>query len=645
MKKLMTVLCLALLGGAVLHAAPKPNIIYLMADDQNYGSVGCYGNDEVITPNMDKLGADGMIFDRHYNTTSICMASRGNVMTGMYEYKSGTNFDHGDMTREIWAKTYPMLLREAGYFTAFAGKFGFEVEGDGYHCGEYFDMWGGGSGQTTYVTAQNKSMVKYAEKYPHSTLSYGAFSQDVIREAVKQKKPFCLSISFKAAHKPATPDPRFDHIYAGKKFTRPANYGREAGAHFAPQSKTGRQYERFESWDYDKDYDGVMATYYQQVYAIDVALGLIRDELKAQGVADNTVIIYTSDNGFICGSHGYGSKVLPMEESARVPLMIYDPRSSTAGKKLRCPALTGNIDFAPTILELAGLSVPENVDGVSLLPLLKDPSKDVRQQMAFINVWGTVPAQCLSVLTKDMKYTYWWYGDEEMKPTEELFHLGRDPLEMTNLADNPEAGPQLEAMRARYDAELKKWKQEAVDYNNYQQYGTLFDRTIPWQQKQFQKKSKSPGKKAKTGPASKAAVPAKAVAPKVDGAIVLRAGEATLRPSSKKKINYKDVEQERIGNWQSPDAAVEWKANIKKPGSYNVSGVLGAGKPVAMTLTQGGRSADLKVPATGSARKYRPVDLGTITIASPGECTFVLKPVKDGWSPVNLSSITLTPMK
>lgn len=476
---------LSVLMTGVLNSArgARPNIIYLMADDQNFGSVGCYGNSEVITPNMDKLGRDGVIFDRHYNTTSICMASRANVMTGMYEYKTGCNFDHGNMKPEIWAKSYPVLLREAGYFTAFAGKFGFQVEGKGYECGEYFDMWGGAPGQTDYTTAKNTSMARYAGDYPHSTLSYGAFGQDVIREAVKQRKPFCLSISFKAAHRPTTPDPRFDHIYAGKAFTKPENYGREAGAHLSEQSKQGRQYVRFREWDYDKDYDGVMATYYQQVYGIDVALGMIRDELEAHGIADNTVIIYTSDNGFICGAHGYGSKVLPMEESARVPLMIYDPRSPSAGKQMRSPALTGNIDFAPTILALAGLPIPDNTDGVSLLPLLRNPASDVREQMAFINVWGQLPTQSLTVLTKALKYTYWWYGNSNMKPVEELFHLTKDPLEMTNLANNPEAGPMLESMRKAYDAELSSWKAQAVPYNDYQRYGVLFDRTVPLEEK------------------------------------------------------------------------------------------------------------------------------------------------------------------
>jgi hypothetical protein len=164
----------------------------------------------------------------------------------------------------------------------------------------------------------------------------------------EEDAPFCLSISFKAPHRPVQPDPKFDHIYAGKKFPKPANYGREHGGHFSKQSTMGRQYERFSGWNYDKDYDGVMAKYHQQIYAIDVAVGMVRDALNKHGVADNTVIIYTSDNGFLCGSHGYGSKVLPYEEASRVPLLVFDPRHNNSGKRLRRASLTGHpCSFAP----------------------------------------------------------------------------------------------------------------------------------------------------------------------------------------------------------------------------------------------------------------------------------------------------------
>lgn len=463
-----------------LHAEERPNIIFLLADDQTTYSMGCYGNPDVQTPNLDQLSADGMTFDHHYDTTAICMASRASIMTGMYEYKTGCNFDHGDLMREHFDKSYTVLLRKAGYRTAIAGKIGFEVTDTPNQRGKLpegdFDNWGAGPGQTNYSTAKNKSMAQYAEEFPHSTRSYGAFGRDFIQESAESEQPFLLSISFKAPHKPATPDPEFDHIYAGKTFTKPANYGREHGEHFSKQSQQGRQYERFESWDYDKNYDGVMATYHQQIYAIDVAVGMIRKALEETDQADNTVIIYTSDNGFLCGSHGYGSKVLPYEEASRVPLLIFDPRHTNSGKQLRCDSLTGNIDFAPTILELAALPIPKNMDGKSLLPLLDDPQKRIHDSLTLINVWGPKEVHSLSVVTQDWKYVLWNYSEKGFEPAEELFHLRRDPLELVNEAANPEYREAMDSMRGLYDAAVDTWEAEAVPYHDYQRFADVFRR-------------------------------------------------------------------------------------------------------------------------------------------------------------------------
>jgi arylsulfatase A-like enzyme len=492
------ILSIAILFAAVLSvegqikaetAEDRPNILYLMADDQSTYTLGCYGNADVQTPHIDQLADDGIVFDRHYDSTAICMASRASVMTGMYEYKHGCNFSHGHMMTDTWEKTYPILLRQAGYTTAFAGKFGFDLQDtpDGKKLAlpaNDFDRWGGGPGQTFYETAKNESMAAYAEEYPHSTLSYGAFGRDFICDATESDKPFCLSISFKAPHQPTTPDPKFDDVYAGMLFTKPENYGRENGEHFSEQSKQDRQYERFFSWGYADQYDEVMAIYNQQIYGIDVAIGMIRQSLEDQGVADNTVIIYTSDNGFFCGSHGYGSKVLPYEESARVPLIVYDPRHSNSGKQLRCNALTGNIDFAPTILKLAGLPVLENMDGADLMKLYDDPGTSIHESLALINVWGKTPTRAMAVVTDDMKYIYWGYAAEGFEETEELYHLERDPLELTNQAANPEYSNAMQRMRKIYDQHLDYWKAEAVPYNDYQPYGTIFDRNVDWSDKE-----------------------------------------------------------------------------------------------------------------------------------------------------------------
>lgn len=487
MRILQIVLTGLMLMGASVAWAERPNIIFLMADDQNTYSMGCYGNEDVQTPHLDLLSDQGITFDRHYDTTSICMASRANVMMGMYEYKTGCNFGHGPVMAEMWEQSYPIVLRAAGYRTAFAGKFGFLLRESPEDANlplpaDDFDWWAGAKGQSSYTTSDNPGLSAYTKDYPHATLAYGAFGSDFIRHSATNTGPFCLSISFKSPHKPAKPDSRFDDVYAGKVFQKPANYGREKGAHFSKQSQAGRQYTRFEDWHYDDDYDNVMASYNQQVYGIDQAVGMIRSALEEAGVADNTIIIYTSDNGFLCGSHGYGSKVLPYEEASRVPLIVYDPRHANSNKKLRSKALTGNIDFAPTILNLAGLPVPENMDGKSLLPLYENPALESHEALSLINVWGPEPAHALAVLANDFKYIYWGYvGTNGYEITEELYHLGDDPLELVNRAVDPAHADELEAMRLVYDKQLAHWKAETVPYNDYHKYATLFDRHIDWE--------------------------------------------------------------------------------------------------------------------------------------------------------------------
>lgn len=150
---------------AALRAADScPNIILLFTHDQTVDAMGCYGNKDIITPHMDKLAADGVRILNHYKTTSICMASRASVMTGLHEYRHGCNFSHGDLERRLFDQSYPVKLRQAGYFTGFAGKIGFVIEGEKFEAfEEEFDVWAGGPGQTHYETAKNQGITQYAD--------------------------------------------------------------------------------------------------------------------------------------------------------------------------------------------------------------------------------------------------------------------------------------------------------------------------------------------------------------------------------------------------------------------------------------------------------------------------------------------------
>jgi arylsulfatase A-like enzyme len=230
----------------------------------------------------------------------------------------------------------------------------------------------------------------------------------------------------------------------------------------------------------------LLARYYQQIYGIDVAIGMIRDELSRQGVADNTVIIYTTDNGYFCGAHAMGGKVLPYEEGSRAPLIIYDPRRHTpSGVKRRSAALTANIDVAPTILNLAGLPVPQNMDGRTLLPLLDEPSTKVRESLLLTQVWGPRETHALAVVTPRWKYIYWMYGDQGISPAEELYDMQTDRFELTNEVKSPLCRAALAQMRTLYDKHIEQWKKDCVPDHRYRAYGRLADRNIPWSEKAF----------------------------------------------------------------------------------------------------------------------------------------------------------------
>jgi arylsulfatase A-like enzyme len=248
----LTVLLLASFTTLCTSAAEseRPNIIFLLTDDQTIGAVGCYGNKDIITPNIDKLAREGVRFANHYNTTSICMASRASLMTGLYEYRHGCNFGHGNLKRRFFANSYPVKLRQAGYFTGFAEKIGFVLDGEKFEVFEKeFDVWAGGPGQTNYETKKNEGIAKYADRYPHCSRAYGAWAQDFIKSAKQSGKPFCLSLSFKAPHLPPIPDPIDMNLYESKEtFTRPPNYGVEKGRHLSEQVHTSRAATAYREW-------------------------------------------------------------------------------------------------------------------------------------------------------------------------------------------------------------------------------------------------------------------------------------------------------------------------------------------------------------------------------------------------------------
>jgi len=485
----------ALTAGALLRTreaaatpAERPNIVFLMADDHRAYALGCMGDPHIRTPNLDRLADQGVLFERCYATSPLCMAGRATVMTGMYEYKTGCNFQTGQLSADAWNRSYPMLLKRAGYRIAFAGKWGFPLQVKDY--AKAFDTWGGfeGAGQGFYQTGKNPAMRPYANDYPHVTRALGAFGRDVIRESVRAGKPFCLSLSFKAPHKPHNViDPDDRNLYENVTLQKPPNWGPPYLAKLPTQAKLGRQYVQRDEWDADH-YADHMRAYYQLISGVDAAVGMVLAELQRQGVADNTVVIYTSDNGYFCGAHGLQGKVLPYDDAALVPLIIHDPRAPSAGKRLRSEAVVGNIDFAPTMLRLAGLDAPEQMDGRSLVPLLDDPSGRVRESILVVQNWGWADNdhnKGLAVATEDFKYIHWCYADRNVPPAEELFDLAKDPRETANVAADPAYADALRRLRGLYDTHHAHWSEHCVNQQNYTRHREIFSRHVPWQEKAY----------------------------------------------------------------------------------------------------------------------------------------------------------------
>ncbi|MBK3517529.1 sulfatase-like hydrolase/transferase [Carboxylicivirga marina] len=500
LQNVIWVICLSIafksFGGIHCQAqtTDQPNIIFLLTDDQRFDALGCMGNTEIQTPEIDKLAEQGTLFMNHYNPTAICMGARAVIMTGMYEHKTGCNFQHGPLTKAKFQKSYPVLLRDAGYYTGFAGKFGYAVSENATDPSTYksndvmpmaeFDWWRGWPEQGSYKTVENEFMAEYADEYPHVSKALGAAAVDFIELAQTQSKPFCLSVSFKAPHGPVSPDPNYDHIYDGQAFTPPDNYWMDGAAHLPDQPKLGRQYMNLGNHWEPNSYNASLAKYYRLVYGVDVAVGMLMDQLEADGLMDNTIIIFTTDNGYFCGSHAMGGKVLPYEEGSRAPLIIYDPGSTMAGEVIE--PLTGNHDMAPTILDYAGIAIPDNMDGVSLKPLMDGTQTSVKQHQMVVQAWGSNPTHALTVLQDNYKYMYWFYGGLGLTPQEEMYDLDNDPEEMNNLVSDPLYSAQLEIMRELYDSYVDQWKLDCVDAepkNNYKEYGILYDRHKPWSDK------------------------------------------------------------------------------------------------------------------------------------------------------------------
>lgn len=422
------------------------NIVVLVTDDQRWDALGAAGNDVIQTPRLDQFAEEGVRFTNAYVTTSICMVSRASILTGQYMSRHNINRFGVEIEPEEFADTYIGTLREAGYWTGFVGKYGIGQAraGDFDFLRTYFGrFWRQNEdGERIHITEMN-------------TLD----SIEFLRERPKDQ-PFLLNLSYSAPHAEDSAPEQYlpqqwsAEYYEGVKIPpsplNRAEYVRALPEFIRQEENEGRV--RY-NWRFDSPerYQEYMTNYFRLITEIDESVGRLIDELKEQGVYENTLIIFMGDNGYFHADRGLADKWYPYEESIRVPLLIHDPRLTGDGVTRDEMAL--NIDLAPTIISAAGLPVPSVIQGEDLAPLyLSNNPPEWRDEFFYEHPTITNKSRIPSseaVVRSDMKYVYWPEWEYE-----QLFDLEKDSTEKNNLIHDFRYTDELHKMREK----LKDWK-------------------------------------------------------------------------------------------------------------------------------------------------------------------------------------------
>jgi arylsulfatase A-like enzyme len=504
-KTLLTILLSAVsLLPAHLSAKPSPpNIVFLMTDDQRWDNFGCYGRPEFRTANIDRLAKEGVVFDRAYHAVGICMPSRATVFTGRYFSSHRVGFTHPynmTMSKADYDQSYPAQLKRAGYRTGFVGKFGFAVTDDAYptkstvtgyslekHLAPYFDYFAGSGVHVKGAHANwpNDERLKaiFDRKRPaeERTLKTGDAMLHFL-DTHPKGQPFCLSVSFYAVKHYRDSDVYPPHLKAFEKvkFPLPKNW---------VEGRNTKLPKVLDHWRGVKQHLKSISTtekaslhirrFAAQGYSVDLQVGRLVEKLEEMGELDNTVIIYTSDNGRFQGSHGLGDKAVLYEEAIKAPLIVFDGRLAKEKRGRRESALVSTADFAPTMLALAGVDLPPSMQGKSLTNVLeqKQDKSTWRDAVLMENLFlhqlhiagvkkhADIPGLNDEMIATNQSYRsrgvrtdrYKYFAYFEHTPViEELYDLNNDPHEQHNLATNPEYAPVLANLRKRAEELHKK---------------------------------------------------------------------------------------------------------------------------------------------------------------------------------------------
>ncbi|MCI0391501.1 MAG: sulfatase [Acidobacteria bacterium] len=449
----------------------RPNIVFILIDDLRWDELGIAGHPFIKTPNIDRIAKEGALFRNAFMTTPLCSPSRASFLTGQYAHTHGItdNVDRSAASHQL--VTFPRLLHQSGYETAFIGK---------WHMGNDdkprpgFDRWVSFKGQGTYRDPDINEDGKSVKPSGYITDILNGYAVEFIKR--RHDKPFLVYLAHKAIHPEVTqnndgsvnladserfiPAERHKNQYAGKAIPRRSNYGRAPEDKPALQRRIGNL-PSLGSATVTRD-EAILGRQ-RSLMAIEDGVGEIFKALKETDQLDNTVIVFTSDNGYFYGEHGLSvERRLAYEESIRMPLLVRYPKAIKAGTARDEFAL--NIDLAPTLLELAGVAMPGTMQGRSLVPLLKGKRPGWRNSFLIEYYSDKVFPRVLQMgykAVRNQRYKYIHYL--ELDGMDELYDLKSDPYEMKNLIHQPGAAKALEELKREMERLLKETSAHRLD--------------------------------------------------------------------------------------------------------------------------------------------------------------------------------------
>ena len=426
--------------------AERPNVLVILTDDQRYDALGCAGHPFLRTPHLDRLAAEGARFANAFVTTSLCSPSRASLLSGLYAHRHRILNNFTDFPNDL--PSYPRRLRAAGYETAYIGKWHMGEQSDEIRPG--FDFWMSHKGQGNYFDTEfNINGARRVIK--------GYYTTVVTDHAVEwlqrpHRRPFLLVLGQKAPHGgPIVPEPKYEHALDDVDVAKPANADsyRDGKPAWLEQSYPTWHGGAGPLYNY-KDYGKFVRAYYGTILSVDDSVGRIYEALKGTGQLDNTLIVFTSDNGFALGEHGRVDKRTMYEESIRVPLLVRYPKWIARPTIVREMVL--HLDLAPSILDLCGVEPLANAHGASWKRLLAGDTRGWRNSWFYqYNYEKEFPytPNVRGVRTDEWKYIHYPHGDGGPdRYTMELYNVKDDPLEMKNLIDDPKRAANVKELKA-----------------------------------------------------------------------------------------------------------------------------------------------------------------------------------------------------